>query len=125
MTHKREWDQFARQAANRSKFPVALSSIYAANKTDLFAMWLDSGKSWSKTEMAVERANELRNQSIQGWHAVQGKTLKQQFSEDKFNRLVETRKSQGLFYEDSDFPGDIDEAQFLYFKINFCCGNCS
>ncbi len=122
---KQDWDQFVRQAANRAKFPVALSSIYASNKTDLFGMWLDSGKSWTQTVMAVERANELKNQSIQGWHAVQGKTPKGQFSDEKFKRLVGTRKSQGLYYEDADFPDDIDEAQFLYFKINFCCGNCS
>lgn len=109
MTHKREWDQYVRQAANRSKFPVALASHYATNKTELFGMWLDSGKCWKETVMAVERANELRNQSIQGWQAIQGKVLRDKYSPEKFQRLIETRKSQGLYYEDKDFPGDDDE----------------
>lgn len=111
MTHKRDWGQFVRQTGNRSKFPVQLADHYTNSKTDLFGMWLDSGKSWSKTCMMVERANEAKNKSTKGWEAVQGRDLRAKYPEEKFQKLVQLRKEQGLYYEDPDFEGDLDESQ--------------
>lgn len=111
MTNKRDWDRFVRQAGSRSKFPVALSEHFNSAKTDLFNMWLDSGKCWTKTSMMVERANEAKNKSTKGWEAIQGRDLRAKYSEEKFNKLVQLRKEQGLYYEDPDFEGDLDEPQ--------------
>lgn len=108
MSHKPEWDAFVRSAANRKKFPVALAETFNSQKVELFNMWLDSGKDWNRTQLLVERQSEMRNQSIKGWTAVQGKALKQQYGDDeaKFQTIVAKRKASGLYYEDEDFPGD-------------------
>lgn len=66
---------------------------------------------WEKTKVLVQRSQEARNKSSKGWSAVQGKTLREKYSPEKFEMLVNKRRSQGLFYEDDDFPGDLDEAQ--------------
>ena len=99
-----------RAAANRAKFPVCLADHFANSRTDLFNMWLEAGKDWDKTKVVVERSQEARNKSPKGWSAIQGKTLREKYSAEKFEMLVNKRKSQGLFYEDDDFPGDLDEA---------------
>ena len=106
MTNKPEWDAFVRSAANRKKFPVSLAETFNSQKVELFNMWLDSGKDWSRTKLQVERQNEMRNQSIKGWTAIQGKVLKEKLGEEKWKTVLAKRKASGLFYEDDDFPGD-------------------
>lgn len=77
-------------------------------------MWMDSDKDWQKTVLQVERAHEARNKTTKGWGAVQGKELRKRFQDDaKFQSLVAKRQSQGLYYEDEDFPGDVDETQLI------------
>ena len=61
--------------------------------------------------MMVERANEAKNKSTKGWEAVQGRDLRAKYPEEKFQKLVQLRKEQGLYYEDPDFEGDLDESQ--------------
>ncbi|CAK9031959.1 30S ribosomal protein S6, partial [Durusdinium trenchii] len=112
-THKKEWDKFCREALNRAKFPQELSEYYAAKKTELFNIWMDTGMSWQSCKLHVERDITQRNRTTKGWQAVQGKILRQQYSEEKFKNLIGRRKAAGLFYEDEDFPGDDDESWFF------------
>lgn len=109
VTNKLEWDKFMRQSSGR-KFPIALSDYLQSNKVDLFNFWLDADQDWKKTELKVQRSVENENVATKGWEAVQGKILRQKFTEDKFNTLIASRKSAGLWYEDEDFPGDMDES---------------
>lgn len=75
---------------------------------------MDCEKDWQKTVLHVERAHEARNKTTKGWTAIQGKELRKRFHDDaKFGALVAKRQSQGLFYEDEDFPGDVDETQLI------------
>lgn len=99
-----------RSAGNRSKFPAALADQFATNKTELFNLWLDSGKKWDQVELKVKRSVENRNKATKGWQAVQGKELRAKFSAEKFDKIVQTRKANGMYYEDEDFPGDDDES---------------
>ena len=114
-THKREWDQFCRAAANRSKFPVALSEQFVQGKTELFNLWMDSGKSWDQTVVQVKRKQELEHKATKGWEAVRGSDLRKRYSsEEKFTKVVNARKASGLYYEDEDFPGDLDDSHRIY-----------
>ena len=61
----------------------------------------------------VERSMENKNTSTKGWKAVQGKFLRSQYDEEKFNKLVAKRREQGMYYEDADFPDDVDDSQLL------------
>ena len=107
MTNKREWDVFNRQA--KSRMPIALNSMFISQKQDLFGLWLDSQQDWQKCALEVERRQTQENISTRGWRAEQGKTIKQRYSQEKYEALCKTRISQGLYYEDPDFPGDQDE----------------
>ncbi|CAK9008792.1 unnamed protein product [Durusdinium trenchii] len=112
-THKAQWDKFCREALSRSKFPAELSEYYNTKKTELFNIWMDSGMNWSSCKLAVDRQVSQRNVASKGWHAVQGKTLRQQYTSEKFEKLIQERQKQGLWYEDDLFPGDLDEAWFF------------
>ncbi len=92
------------------KFPLALADYLQSNKTDLFNFWMDSDKDWKKVELKVQRSVENENTSTKGWEAVQGKILRQKFTEEKFQKLITARKASGLWYEDDDFPADDDES---------------
>lgn len=54
-----------------------------------------------------------------GWEAAQGKELRKRFEDDeKFKKLIASRKSSGMYDEDEDFPGDDDEskcAKYVWF----------
>ena len=107
MTNKKEWDVFSRQA--KSRMPIALNSMFVSQKQDLFGLWLDCQQDWQKCALEVERRQTQENISTRGWKAEQGKTIKQRYSQEKYEALCKTRISQGLYYEDPDFPGDQDE----------------
>lgn len=105
-----------RQAASKSKFPVSLGDHYNSNRLELFNIWCDSDHDWQKTEVKVKRTIEERSRATKGWQAIQGKVLKTQLSAEKYEKLINSRKSTGLFYEDEDFPGD-DEESHLKLKM--------
>ena len=48
VTHKPQWDKFARQCLDRKKFPSGLASHYIKDKVDLFRQWLQHGGDWAK-----------------------------------------------------------------------------
>lgn len=98
-----------RQTQNRSKFPVALSEYLQTNKTELFNLWVDSGKNWNEVQLRVTRSVEARNTASRGWEAIQGKTLRERLTPEKFEKLVSSRKASGMYYEDEDFPNDDDD----------------
>lgn len=117
-THKLEWDAFTRQLKSNAKVPCQLSEYaqVAANKTDLFGMWLDSGRDWSQCQILLERKIQQKNESQRGWQAVQGRALKEKYKEnpDKLEKLIQSRKASGLWYPDDDFPDDDDESRLLW-----------
>ena len=115
VSHKREWDTFNRQA--KTRMPANLNSMYTASKQDLFNMWMDVNMDWTACSLEVERRHEQKNVSTRGWVAKQGKELRSSYSDDKFQLLVSKRKEQGLYYEDPDFPGDLDEPWMVYCSL--------
>ena len=112
-THKKEWDRFARQCANKSVFPVTLAGAYKRPKTDLFAAWLDSGMSWERTEVLIQRRQDSKNLARRQMTGIQAKTLKEKLGEEKANRIITLRKDQGLYYQDDDFPDDPEDRENL------------
>ena len=100
---------FVRSAQSKKKFPCQLADYYSSSKVELFNLWLDAKGDWQETKLAVERKMEAKNTSKQGWKAVQGKELRGKYDETKFTKLITSRRDAGLFYEDPDFPGDVDE----------------
>lgn len=110
MTNKKEYDRFSTQL-KAGKLPVAVSEYAQSNRLELFNIWMESGGSWESCRMHVERAQQQVNSSTKGWAAVQGKELRKRFpDEEKFNKVVQRRKEQGLFYEDDLFPSDVDDS---------------
>lgn len=112
VTNKKEWDVFSRQA--KTKMPVELNDAYQQNKNDLFNMWLDNGaneQSWSHCVLEVKRKQKETNEAKKGWQAIQGKVLKQRYSEEKWEKVKKKRLESGVFYLDDDFPDDEDEAR--------------
>eukprot|EP00435_Cladocopium_sp_Y103_P048701 s2664_g14.t1 len=112
VSHKREWDTFNRQA--KTRMPAALNTMYSTAKQELFNLWMDASMDWSSTALEVQRIQEQKNVSTRGWVARQGKELRQKYDSDKFDHLVAKRKEQGLYYEDPDFPNDLDEPCMIY-----------
>lgn len=112
-THKREWDRFARQCANKSVFPISLAGAYKRSKVDLFGAWLDAGMKWDQTEVLVQRRQDSKNLARGQMTGIQAKTLKEKLGEEKANRIINLRKDQGLYYADDDFPDDPEHRENL------------
>ena len=108
VTNKKDWDVYCRQA--KTKMPVALNEMYLSSKQELFNLWLDSGKDWEECQLQVERKHQQRHIATRGWTAKQGKDLKKIYSAEKWETVKASRKAQGLYYEDEDFPGDDDDS---------------
>ena len=109
VTHKKEWDTFMRQVANRTLFPTQLAPHFLKSKQDLFSSWLDCGQSWDKVLLDVERKQETLNLSRSEMTAVKAKDIKKTMSKEKFDKLWASRKSSGLYYIDKDFPDDEED----------------
>jgi len=105
MTNKKDWDSFV-----RSKGRFKVHDFYQSNRIDCFNMWLDYDKNWDQVSLAVERLHRQETESKQGLVAVQGKTIKQSHSLEKATAIMESRKSNGMWYQSEDFPDDPDEA---------------
>ena len=95
------------------KFPVALSEFAQTNRLELFNLWLDNNGDWDKCTLEVERQHLTKNETTRGWKAVPGKELRSKYTKEKFEALVQSRKNAGLFYEDTDFPDDIDDSKSI------------
>ncbi len=115
MTHKKDWDCFIRATQNKKTFPVELSSYLVKGKQCLFGAWLDSGRDWDKAKLIVERVHKNSSETVSGWQSVKGKTLVAEYGEDKAKVLMDKRYSQGLYYNDEDFPDDKLE-RYYYMK---------
>ena len=101
VTHKREWDKFV-----RSKERFKVYGFYQSNKLDLFSIWLDSGMSWDKASLEVQRQHKSINEAKKGWEAKKGKDIMAQYGETKGKQVIASRMQQSLFYGDEDFPTD-------------------
>lgn len=44
---------------------------------------------------------------------MQGKEFKAKYSEEKWQKILHSRKAAGLYYEDEDFPGDDDDPRLI------------
>lgn len=105
MSHKADWDSFVR---NKEYFKF--SEYFSSNKLEIFTFRVDSGRSWEETKMFAQRIHEEQNSSGRGWDSMRGKDVKAKYGDVKGQKLMETRRTQGWFYEDPDFPGDPDDA---------------
>lgn len=114
VTNKKEWDSFV-----RSKERFKVHEFFASNRVELFNMWLDQGKNWDATVLAVKRKHLTKNQAIQGMTAVQGKDIKKQYTPDKATAIIQSRKTSGMWYPCQDFPDDEDETQLCFNNICF------
>ena len=118
VTHKKEWDQFCRTA--KGTMPVQLSDMYLSSKQELFNIWVESGRDWSKCQMEVERKQEAKNIGKRGWKAIQAKELKQKYTPEKFEKFKASRLASGLFYKDPDFPDDEDDSRLELNLFGWC-----
>lgn len=113
-THKREWDCFTKQLKSNGRVPTNLSeyAATAANKQDLFGMWLDSGKDWKECSVILERKVSQKSQAEKGWTAIQGRELLARYHDnpEKAEKLMQSRRDSGLWYPDDDFPDDEKES---------------
>ena len=82
----------------------------SSGKVDLFNLWLDSNRCWDTVEVEVERKVMLKNRAKKGFEAIQGKVLKTRLTPEKYEAVVASRKTTGMYYEDDDFPGDDDDS---------------
>lgn len=57
----------------------------------------------------MERLHKQQHESKRGWITVQGKELKKSHDPDKLEKLIQLRKSTGMWFESEDFPGDDDD----------------
>lgn len=114
-THKREWDCFTRAISNRKAFPADLSVYAMKQKKDLFAAWLEAGRSWDKARLIITRTHKNENESLAGWVAKCGRDLVKEFGEEKAKKLFAARTAAGLYYNSDDFPDDELE-RFYYMK---------
>lgn len=110
-TNKKEYDNFCRQIKTSGKFPVALSEYAQTNRLELFNIWLDTNGDWNQCQLEVERKHLTKNETSRGWKAIQGKELRGKYTAEKFDALVKARTDAGLYYEDTDFPNDIDDSK--------------
>ena len=111
MSDKAAWDAFNRNA--RTKMPHSLADHYSANKTELFNLWLDSGRDWSKVELSAERIQQQRSISSRGYEAIQGKELRKRYADEaKYKAVIASRRQSGMFYQDDDFPDDEEDTYF-------------
>ena len=99
-TNKRDWDKFT-----RSKEKYRVYEYYQSNRVELFNLWLDENKSWDAVALSVERIHKQQNESKRGWITIQGKELKKSHEPAKLEKLIQLRKSSGMWYESEDFPG--------------------
>ena len=87
---------------------------FQQNKVELFNCWLDNEQSWDKCKIMVDRIHEQQNESKRGWISMQGRDIKARYPAQKATQIIESRKSEGLYYEDPDFPGDDDDTKFIH-----------
>jgi len=93
-------------------------SYFQQNKLECFNLWLDCDKSWDRTKLKVQRIQEQSNESKKGWHSVQGKTIKAQFSAEKAEQIIQSRTNAGMYYDCEDFPGDVDDTCHCFRKTS-------
>ena len=117
-TNKAEWDRFDREIKTKGKFPTSLSPQLRRSKTDLFALWLDSGYDWDAVECKVTRSNESKQLNRREMQAVQAKELYAKMSQERFTQLIAKRMAQGLYYEDEDHPQD-EMDRSVMFRFGF------
>ena len=104
MTNKKDWDSFVR---SNGRFKV--HEFYSTNRLECFNMWLDSGKNWDQVALEVKRVHSQETEAKSGFVAMQGKTIKENHSEEKALKIIQLRKETGLWYKSEDFPDDDDE----------------
>ena len=105
MTHKRDWDAFV-----RSKEFHRYSDYAITAKQEVFTFWVNSDRNWTDTHLHAERIHQEKNEAERGWDSMRGKDIKARYGNEKGERLMNTRRTQGWWYEDADFPEDADDA---------------
>ena len=105
-TNKKEWDQFDRQTRSATKFPASLKPMLVRRKQDLFAIWLDNQMDLDRVKCEVERQQATLNLSRKEWTAVKAKDLQKQYSQERYDDIVQKRTEAGLYYLDDDYPND-------------------
>ena len=109
VTDKAAWDKFTRDAANRKVFPSKLCGEFTRNKNNLFNMWLDAGRDWTKTEILVERTHSQETLSRKQMVAKKAKDIIKEWGEKKGKELIQKRREAGLWYADEDYPTDPED----------------
>ena len=116
-TNKREWDKFDRQTRSAVKFPASLKPMLVRRKQDLFSLWLDNQMDWDRVKCEVEREQATLNLSRKEWTAVQAKDLQKQYSQERYDDIIQKRTEAGLYYVDDDYPNDPLDMGFKYHHI--------
>ena len=109
---RKDYMIFLRETENRKKMPVSLAGRLATDKTDLFRLWLDNGRSLKTVEVAITRKQVKENESESQWKALKRVDMLKTWTEDKVNAMCKARILSGLFVRDPEFPNDESEFYF-------------
>ena len=73
-------------------------------------MWMNTGRDWDSCRLQIQRIQEQKHESLNGWKAIQGRDVKLRYpgQPEKAEKVMKARRDSGLWYEDADFPGDPD-----------------
>ena len=105
-TMKTEWAVFMRQVQNKKVFPQKLTGELMRDKTNLFGLWLDSGRDWEKTTITAERRHSTSTLARKEMQAIKAKHILESLGAEKGKAIIQKRKDAGLYYLDEDWPDD-------------------
>ena len=83
--------------------------MYLRKKNSLFNLWLNVDRDWDQAVLQVEMSQKEVNLNRSQFQAVKVKDLRKTLTKEKFDTVYALRMKQSLFYDDADFPGDVEE----------------
>ncbi len=83
---------------------------------NLFNIWLANERDMAKLEMIVKRRATKGTDSKQIWCTMKIDKMKELYSDEKVDLLIERKTKAGHFDEDPEFPDDKTERHFWMFK---------
>ena len=116
VTHRPEYMAYLRAARNPSKMCKSLIPMFRGDqKLDLFRIWLEKGRDFSRCEVEVKRRN-LQSTSAKSKDVAMSVAQLEatgRYSKEDIQELVKRKKEQGAYIQDPNFPGREDLYQYV------------